>query len=418
MSMDRKIEKKKWPARKIITLVVTGLVFLFIIIYLINNAGKSRIYIDPAYLSIAEVREDLFQEYVPLEGTLIPQTTIFIDAVQGGFIEKVWVEDGDTLHRGDTILKLSNATLELSLMEQETRLFEAINNLENTLITLEQTKYYRQKEITDIEYQIDQADKEFARKKLLYADSLISTKEYEDAERDFKYNRKQLEISLELKRLDSLSAARRSVQIERTMERMNENLSLLRQSIDNLYIRAPEYGVLSKFSAEIGQTMKAGEQIGRLDLPEGYMVRAQIDEHFIASIFLHQKAFVEWEGTRYDMTVEKIYTDVKDGMVQLDLYFNGPTPDKVKRGQSLQINLAFSEPEKAVILQRGAFFNETGGQWVYVLDESEEKATRVPIRIGRKNDQYYEILEGLKPGQKVIISSYSTFGGREELIFR
>jgi HlyD family secretion protein len=418
MGMDRIIEKKKWTTSLILKIAGASLFLLFIIYLLFIRDKQSRLYIDRSQITVATVMEDKFQEFIPVDGVVIPKTTIFIDAVQGGFVEKVYVEDGAMLKAGDTIMKLSNANLELSLMEQETRIFEAINNLENTKIGLEQNKFLRQKEIVGIQYQIDQAQRDFARKKSLYQDEVISEKEYEDAEREHIFSVRQLEISLELKKLDSISAVNRFKQIENTISRMQENLDMLRTNLENLYIKAPAPGKLSSFNNEIGQTKLAGEQLGQIDMMDGFKLKANIDERYISRVYIGQQASFDFAGQTYDLTIGKIYTDVTGGSFQVDLFFEGEEPAQIKRGQTLQLRLAFSSAADAIIVRRGGFFQTTGGNWIYVVDPSNDFATRRTIRIGRQNTQYYEVLEGVGPGEQVIISAYDSFGSKEKLVFK
>ncbi len=416
--MDRAIVKKKWTTRKILNIAAIS-AFVFLLLYLLVFRDKrSKLYVEKSQITIATVLENEFQEFIPVDGVVFPKNTIYIDAVQGGFVEKVYVEDGAMLKKGDTILKLANANMELSLMEQETRIFEAINNLQNTKIGLEQNKFYRQQEIVQMEYQIDQAKIDFERKKKLFEEDVISQKEYEDAERENKYTIKQLAISIELKKLDSISAVTRSRQIDATMDRMQENLDMLRANLENLYIKAPTDGQLSSFSVEIGETKQAGEHLGQIDMRDGFKLRANIDERYISRVYIGQEAEFDFAGKTYYLTIQKIYTDVTNGSFQVDLYFEGDEPDQIKRGQTLQLRLSFSSATDAIIVKRGGFFQETGGNWIYIVDGSGSFATKRKIRIGRQNTNYYEVMEGLEPGEKVIISSYDSFGSKEKLVFR
>jgi HlyD family secretion protein len=418
MGMDRVIEKKKWTTRKILNISAIAAFALFLVYLLAFRDKRSKLYVDRSQVSIATVLESKFQEFIPVDGVVFPKNTIYIDAVQGGFVEKVYVEDGAMLKKGDTILKLANANMELSLMEQETRIFEAVNNLQNTKIGLEQNKFYRQQEIVELEYRIDQAEIDFERKKKLYEEEVISKKEFEDAERENKYTIKQLAISIELKKLDSISAVARSEQIDATMDRMQENLDMLRQNLENLYIKAPTGGQLSSFSVEIGETKTAGEHLGQIDMRDGFKLRANIDERYISRVYIGQEAEFDFAGKTYQLTIQKIYTDVTNGSFQVDLYFEGDEPDQIKRGQTLQLRLSFSSATDAVIVKRGGFFQETGGNWIYVVDPTGDFATKRSIRIGRQNTNYYEVMEGLEPDEKVIISSYDSFGSKEKLVFR
>ncbi|MEZ5198588.1 MAG: HlyD family efflux transporter periplasmic adaptor subunit [Bacteroidales bacterium] len=416
--MDKVIEKKKWTAKKILNISLISIFIIFILYLLFFRDKRSKLYVDKSQITIATVMADKFQEFIPVDGVVFPKNTIYIDAVQGGFVEKVYVEDGAILEKGDTILKLSNANMELSLMEQETRIFEAINNLQNTKIGLEQNKFRRQSEIVDLQYQIDLAKVDFDRKKQLYDEKVISDKEFEDAKRDYDFTFKQLHISMELKKLDSISAATRSIQINHTMNRMEKNLDMLRANLENLFIKSPTDGQLSSFSVEIGETKTAGEHLGTIDMKDGFKLKANIDERYISRVYIGQEAEFDFAGVTYNLSIGKIYTDVTNGSFQVDLFFEGAEPDQIKRGQTLQLRLSFSSASDAIIVKRGGFFQETGGNWIYIVDASGEFATKRKIRIGRQNTTYYEVMEGLEPGEQVIISSYDSFGAKEKLVFK
>lgn len=418
MGMDKAIEKKKWTTNRILSIAGISLFLIFLVYLLFIRDRRSKLYVDKAQITISSVQSDKFQEFIPIDGVVLPKNTIYIDAVQGGFVEKVFVEDGAQLKKGDTILKLSNTNMELSQMETETRIYEAINNLENTKIGLEQNKFIRQSEIVELEYSIDKTRLDFERKKQLYADGVYSKKEFEDAQREYDFTVKQMNISLELKKLDSISAVSRSKNIDATIRRMHNNLGLLKTTIENLYIKAPIEGQLSSFSAEIGETKAAGEHLGTIDLPEGYKLRANIDERYVSRVYIGQVAEFDFAGKTYQLAIGKIFTDVTNGSFQVDLFFEGEEPGQIKRGQTLQIRLSFSSPTDAIIVKRGGFFQETGGNWIYFVDPSGEFATKRKIKIGRQNTNFYEVMEGLEPGEQVIISSYDSFGGKEKLVFK
>jgi len=416
--MDRIIEKKKWTLTRIIMLGAIAIFALFLMWLLIFRDKRSSVYVDRNQVSIAEVYKGKFQEFIPVDGVVFPRNTVYIDAVQGGIVEAVYVEDGAILKKGDPILKLANANMELSYMDQETRMYDAINNLANTRINIEQLKYTRQKEITELQYQIDKIQTDFARKQQFYKDSLISRKEWEDAKRDYDFSLKQLQITLRLRKLDSISGVAQGSQINSSMDRMYNNLSLLRKNMDNMTIKAPADGKLSSFIVEIGETKTAGEHLGQIDLMDGFKLRANIDERYISRVFNGQKAEFDLGGKVYKLEISKIYTDVSNGTFQVDLLFDGPQPDDIKRGQTVQLRVQFSGANDAIIVKRGGFFQETGGNWIYVVDPSGSYATKRPIKIGRQNTSEYELLDGLNPGEKVIVSSYELFGGKEKLIFR
>ncbi|MGE5382828.1 MAG: efflux RND transporter periplasmic adaptor subunit [Omnitrophica WOR_2 bacterium] len=415
--MDRIIEKKTWTVGRILTLSGAA-VFTILVIWMFAFRDKrSKLYIQKDQVTIAEVVEGKFQEFIPVDGVLLPKNTVYIDAVQGGVVDDIYVEDGAILKKGDPILKLSNANMELSYMDQETRMYDAINNLANTLISIEQLKYTRQKEITELNYQIDKLKTDFNRKEIFFHDKLISLKEYEDAKRDYDYASNQLKISLKLKRLDSISGVRQSQQISSSMDRMQANLSLLKRNMDNMTIKSPGDGKLSSFNVEIGETKNAGEHLGQIDIPGGFKVRANVDERYISRIFNGQEAEFDLGGEVYHLVVHKIFTNVTNGSFQVDLLFSGKEPDNIKRGQTLQLRMKFSSETNALTIKRGGFFQETGGNWIYVVNKEGTFAQKRNIKIGRQNIYSYEVLEGLKPGEKVIISSYEPFGDKEKLIF-
>ncbi|MDD4085637.1 MAG: efflux RND transporter periplasmic adaptor subunit [Bacteroidales bacterium] len=416
--MDRKIEKKKWTISRI-ALLAGAIIFVGFVLYLLFLRDKSsKIYVDRNQLTIAEVKADKFQEFIPVDGIVLPKTTIYIDAIMGGNVNEIYVEDGALLRKGDPILRLVNTNLELSYMEQETRIYEAINNLQNTKIGLEQTKFVRQKEIASLNEQLEAVEVSFIRQKALFLDSLISNQDFEDAERAYRYGKKQLQISLELQKLDSISTERRYKQIDQSMDRLYNNLELLKASLDNLTVKAPADGQLSSFSIEVGQTANSGEHLGQIDNPDEYKLRANIDERYISRVSIGQEAEFDFGGKTYLLTIQKIYTDVTAGSFQVDLFFENGYPDHIKRGQTLQLRLKFSSQTDALIVRRGGFFQKTGGNWIYVLDASEEFAVKRPIRINRQNILYYEVLEGLEAGEKVIVSSYDNFGDKDRVVFK
>ncbi len=416
--MDRIIKKKKWTIKKILTIIAI-IAFVGFIIYLLFLRDKaSRLYVEKNQLTIATVVEDKFKEFIPTDGVVYPKTTVYIDAVQGGVVESVHVEDGDHLQKGDTILKLLNTAMELNYMEQETRMLAEINNLQNTGLSLEQNKYLRQKEIIELLYQIDRVKSDFQRKKELYKEKVISDKEFEDAQRDHKFTLKQLEISLKLQRIDSIATVEQQENIETSLDRMRENLRLLRKNMENAYVKAPATGILSSFDVEIGETKSTGQHLGQIDKQDGFKLEANIDERYISRVYVGQPAEFDFAGTTYHLFINKIYTDVTNGSFQVDLLFEDVAPAHIKRGQTIQLRLIFSSETDAIIVKRGGFFQETGGNWIYVLDPSGDFAYKRDISISRQNTNFYEVREGLQPGEKVIVSSYDAFGDKDKLIFR
>ena len=416
--MDRPIKKKKWTTKRILTIGAI-LVFLMFLVYLLFLRDKqSRLYVNKDQLSIATVMEDKFQEFIPADGIVFPKNTVYIDAVTGGIVEAVHVEDGAILKKGDPILKLMNTNMELSTMEQETRMLDAINNLQNTKIQLEQSKFIREKEIANLTYQLQQAKNDYNRKKQLFENQVISLKDWEDSERNYIGLKRQLELSEELQKLDSVFAYSQIKQINGSILRMGDNLKLLRRTIENLNIKAPAAGKLSSFSAELGEIKQVGEHLGQIDMLDGFKLKTRIDERYISRVFVGQEAEFDFNKKTYRLKIRKIYTDVVSGTFEVDLLFIGDFPKHIKRGQTVQLRVIFSSASDAIIVKRGGFFQETGGNWIYVVDPSGSYAEKREISIGRQNTRYYEVKGGLDPGEKVIVSSYKSFGSKDKLIFR
>jgi HlyD family secretion protein len=416
--MDRIITKKKWTVRKIASYSAAAL-FAFFIIYLLFLRDKtSRVYIDASRLTIAEVRLEPFQEFIPVDGVVQPIRTVFIDAVQGGRVEAIYVTDGKVLKAGDSILRLSNPNMELDYMNRETQMYEVINNLQNTRLTMEQRKFVLERQILDIHYQIEKAKIDFERKKDFYREKLISQQEFDDAERDYNYLRAQYDIALRNQRHDSVYTVTQLSQIKASLGRMNMNLSMLRENLEHLCIKSPIAGRLTSFAVEIGETKMAGQTIGHIDVLEGFKLRARIDERYINRTFTGQEAEFDYAGQKYLLEIQKIYTNVQSGAFEVDLHFVDEVPEGVKRGQTLQLRLKFSGTSMANTIRRGGFYQETGGNWIYALDASGKFAEKRIIRIGRQNINSYEVLEGLNPGERVIVSSYDAFGGKDRLIFK
>jgi HlyD family secretion protein len=360
--MDRIIEKKKWTTKRILTIAAISVFVLFLIYLLFLRDKTSKLYIDKEQITIAEVIQDNFQEFIPVDGVVYPKTTIYIDAIQGGIVEAVYVEDGAILKEGDPILKLMNANLELSFMEQQTWMYDAINNLQNTRISLEQNKFLRERELANLKAQVDEAHKAYERNKILFEDSMIAVIDFEDSEREYRNLTKQYKLTKKLQELDSISAITSLEQINSSISRIKNNLSLLERTMENLLIRAPAPGKLSSFSAEIGETKASGEHLGQIDMMDGFELHANIDERYISRVHIGQEAEFDMNNTAYSLRISKIYTDVTNGTFQVELQFQDEEPASIKRGQTIQLKLMFSSASEAIIIRRGGFFQETGGK--------------------------------------------------------
>lgn len=416
--MDRIIEKKRWTTKLFLQFIIAGLFLFFLVYLLFLRDTSSRLKVDVSQIATSLVKEDKFQEFIPIDGVVHPKRTIFIDAIQGGTVEKIYVEDGAILKIGDTILKLSNATVELDYMNRESQTFDVINNLQNSKLGIQRSEFTREDEIADLEYQLDKAKIDFKRKKDLYEDKVISVEEYEITKRDFDYLKIKLTIAKKMQKLDSLSRTKQIGQINSSVARMDNNLEMLKEILGNLYIKAPIAGKLSSFTAEIGETKRQGQNLGQIDNLDGFKLKAEIDERYITRVFIGQAAEIDFIGKTYDLEISKIYTQVANGAFQVDFGFSDETPKDLKRGQTIQVRLKFSGPTNALTINRGGFFQETGGNWIYVIDPSGEFAVKKEIKIGRQNTQNYEVIDGLKQGEIVVVSSYENFGCKDILVFK
>ncbi len=416
--MDRIIKKKKWTPRKIATIVGLSALALLIIYLLFFRDKSSRLYVEKDKISIARVEQGSFQEFIPVDGVVQPIVTIYVDAVFGGRVDEIFVRDGATVEKGDPILRLTNATIEKDYMFQENQALEVLNNYQNTQLNLERNKFTLERQMADLEYQKETATADFNRKNELYKNNHIAKEEYELSEREFRIAQRRYDIAFRAMQHDSIYTQTQMVQIKESIDRMQENLQMLNENLKNLVIKSPIDGQLSSFHAEIGETRNAGENIGQVDVLDGFKLRARIDERYVNRTHLGQKAQFDYSGQTYHLEIQKIYSEISAGAFEVDLYFTEQVPESIRRGQTIQLRLEFSGVSDAIIIPRGGFYQQTGGNWIYVLNPSGDEATKRAISIGRQNIHHYEVQEGLMPGEQVIVSSYDVFGNKERLIFK
>ncbi len=416
--MDKAIKKKKWTTKKVLSIAGAAALAAFILYLLFFRDTSSRLYVDQDKMTIATVEQGHFQEFIPVDGVVQPIVTIHIDAAFGGRVEELYVRDGAILEEGDKILRLSNMQLEMSYMQQESQALEVLDRYQNTRLSLERNMFQLQRELAQLEYRLDIAEKDHVRKKSFYEKDVISEEEYENAERDYHFARQNYNLGLKTLQHDSLYMATQMDQINESIDRVQDNIRMLHANLDNLIIRAPISGRLSAFNAERGETKTTGENLGQMDVLDGYKLRARIDERYINRTFVGQIATLNYGGESYDLEISKIYSNITGGAFEVDLEFNGSEPEGIRRGQTIQLRLQFSGVAEALIIPRGGFYQTTGGNWIYVVDPAGSQATKRQIRIGRQNIHHYEVLEGLEPGERVVVSSYDSYGDRDRLIFR
>ncbi|MEJ2635437.1 MAG: HlyD family efflux transporter periplasmic adaptor subunit [Calditrichia bacterium] len=416
--MDRVIEKKKWPPKKIAGIVLGGLVVFFFIYTFLFGDSSSKLNVETDRVTISTVSRGPFQEYIPVTGSVVPIKTVYLDAVEGGRVETRFIEEGSLVEKGDRILKLDNTNLQLDIMYREAELFQQINNLRNTRLEMERTRLDLQGKLIELDYQIQKQKRLFTRNQELHKKNLISNEEFEQSRDDYNYGVKHRALTLESYKQDSLFRQTQIHQLETSVHRMQANLEIVKQKLDNLIIKAPITGQLTSLNAEIGESKSPGERLGQIDVLDSFKVRVDVDEFYIARIQIGKRGAFDFAGKTYNLVIRKIYPEVSNGRFGVDMYFDGDVPQGIRRGQTLHIRLALGDLSEAVLLARGGFYQKTGGQWIYVVDKSGDFATRQSIKLGRQNPNYFEVLEGLKPGDKVVTSSYDSYGDIDKLVLK
>lgn len=389
------------------------------LLYQAFQVSKVRTYrIGRDTVLIDSVRSGDFSDHIQLQGYVEPIATIFLDAPEAGRVVERYIEEGAAVKQGAIILKLENKDIFLQIMETEARFSEKQNNLRNTLIRMEQEKISLRKELLVQEYDIKRKQRFHEQNETLFKDNLIAKEEFIRSKEDYEYALRLRELLLDRVRQDSLFRQVEIQQLEDNLEINERNLQFVKDRVDNLQVRAPVDGQLSTLEAEIGQTISKGSRIGQINVLTDFKIRAAIDEHYIDRVSKDLTATLDRNGKVYRLRLRKVYPAVREGSFRVDFVFQEDAPDNIRTGQSYHLKMELGTPEFAHLLPRGGFFQSTGGQWVYVLDADGQTANKRPIRIGKQNPQYYEILEGLQPGERVIISDYDTFGDNERIVLK
>ncbi|TKG96148.1 HlyD family efflux transporter periplasmic adaptor subunit [Puteibacter caeruleilacunae] len=416
--MDRTIEKKKGLRPKHIAYIVGVSLFLFLIIKISLSSHTSTFKVERDKISIETVKEGEFNDYIRVIGKVEPITTIFLDAIEGGRVEEKLIEEGSIVKKGDVILRLSNSNLNLSILNSEAHLAEQTNNLRNTLIRMEQEKIAVKTEILQLDMTIQRQKRAYEQNEVLIKDELIPKEDYLRSKEDYLYSVDLKKLKMEKQRQDSLYRSVHIAQMEFALANMQKNLKMVHERVENLKVKAPVDGQLGMLDAEIGQLIGNGTRIGQINVLTDYKIEADIDEHHIDRVQHNLEASFDRQDEDYSLRVRKVYPEVREGQFKIDMVFTSDKPDNIRTGQTYHIKLQLGQPQHAMMIPRGGFFQSTGGQWVYVLDPSGEFAIKRNIKIGKQNPQYYEIIEGLNPGEQVITSSYDTFGENDKLILR
>lgn len=418
--MDRVIEQKKGLAvifskKALPYWLGAGVVVL--VVYLLLQSDSKTMRVDANTLTISNVSDGKFDDYIRVSGQVQPQTTIQLSPLEGGVVERIVTEEGTRVKAGDPILILSNENLDMQILNSEAELAEKENMLRNTVISMEQQKLtLRQNEI-ELGIDVKRNKRHYEQQKALYEDKLIAREEYTKAEEDYFLAVEKYELVRERQKQDS---AYRSIEIKRleeSLENMQKNMKIIRRRKENLVIKAPIDGELGLLDAVLGQSISSGVKIGQINSIGTYKIEAQIDEHYIDRVTLGLSATFDRQGEVFNATVRKVYPEVRSGKFQADFRIDGTQPANIRSGQTYYLNLQLGQSENAVIIPRGSFYQSTGGKWIFVVSPKGDKAVKREIRIGRQNPKYYEVLEGLEPGEKVITSSYESYGDCEVLVF-
>ncbi len=414
--MDRRVEKKVWTPKRIAT--ISGIaIFVCAVIYMaIFGDHSARLNVQVDRITISEVTRGPFQEFTVQRGTVLPIQTYYIDALEGGQIEEIFLEEGTMVEKGRPILKLSNPTLEQNILTQEARLFEQINNMENTRLNLENRAIRNRQELMRVELNLRETERQYEKQKVLYERGLTSQDLFEGARDRYQNDQKRRSFALETVRQDSLYRINQLAALDTSARSLRRQLEHVRRPLENLTVRAPIAGQLSQLNAEIGQLMNRGRRIGQVDVLDAYKMRVGIDEFYITRITKGLKGTIEIGDETYDLTIRRVFPEVLEGQFEVDMDFIDATPQSIRRGQTEQIRLELDAPEEALLLPRGGFYQTTGGNWVFVVEGDE--AVRRDVRIGRQSPEYFEVLAGLSPGERVVTSSYDNYEEIDKLVLK
>ena len=416
--VDRVIPKKRWGRKRILTIAAIVGVIVLIAASFYFTSGKRKLNVDVERITISEVKSGPFQEFIPVNGVVMPLTTIYLDALEGGRVEEKFVEDGAIMKKGDPILRLSNTDLELSLINQETSVYNLLTQMQISQNAARQNTISKLNQMTDVESQLKEAERIYKLNKHLYEQKVIGLQEFRQSENNYNYLREKKKLTEQILSQDSISTKQELDQQRQSYGRTQNALDVMRKKVGDLIVRAPVDGQLTSLDAEIGQSKNKGERLGQLDVLSGFKVRVDVDEHYISRIYTGLMGEFTFAGKEYKLQIKKVYTQVTNGRFQVDMEFEGEVPQGIRRGQTLQIRLALSDETTALLLAKGGFYQQTGGNWVFKVSEGGNTAYKVDVQLGRQNPDYYEVLQGLKPGDKVVTSSYENYGDMQELVLK
>ena len=417
--MDKVIERKGRFSKKQIWYGVAGFVGLALILMIVFADKSRKLNVDLEKITVEEVREDLFKDYIAVIGTVAPIQTIYLDATESGSrVESIVTREGSMVKKGDVIVKFSNTSLIIDISRTEADASRTTNELRNARLNMQKQLVESQSQLLDHEYKLKQQERVYNRSVELQKKKLISDEEYKKATEDVEYTRDKIKLLKESIKQDSLYREIQVVTLENDVTRMRQNLEIVRQRFEGLNLRAPVNGELASLNLEVGQVVGMGTRIGQINVLDSYMLKVEVDEHYISRVTRGLIGDCDFSGTSYKAKITKVYPEVRNGRFTVDMEFVGVFPKEIRIGQTSRIRLELGESNMALLVPRGGFYQSTGGQWIFVIDPSGSTATKRNIRINRQNPQFYEVVEGLKPGEKVIVSGYDTFGDVDKLVIK
>ncbi|MCK9423455.1 MAG: HlyD family efflux transporter periplasmic adaptor subunit [Bacteroidales bacterium] len=416
--MDRVIVEKRWIKKKYWKYFIGSALLLTVILFFIFRDWTSTVRVEKERITIAPVFRGVFNDYITNDGTAAPISTVFLDAYEGGKVEEILLEEGSMLKKGDVIIRLSNNDINLNILNSEAQLAEKSNFLREVRIRMEQEKHSLEREVLNARFDLIAKKRTYEQNKELYKDQLISKDEYLRSEEAYQLADKTQELVLLRQKQDSSFRSLQIEQISDNLKNMQTNLNLVKQQQDYLNVKSPVDGQLGSLMVEIGQSITRGFRIGQINILTSYKIEADVDEHYIDRIRTGLTAYIERTRDTLTLEIKKVYPEVRNGRFKIDLVFTGNLPENIRIGQSYFIKLKLGQTVEATQIPQGGFYQTTGGQWIFVVDKSGQFAVKRNIKIGRKNPQYYEVLDGLVPGEEVIISDYSIFGTNDKVEFK
>jgi HlyD family secretion protein len=417
--VDRVIAKKKWSTKRLLTIGgITALVLLIAASFYFTS-GKSKLNVELDRITISEVKKGPYKDNIPVNGVVLPLTTIYLDATEGGRVEEKYVEDGTVMKAGQPIMRLSNTNLLMTMMTQQNTVYNTLTQMQINHNNAMQNTVGKQTQMADVESLFKEAERVYNLDKKLYAQKAIGLQDYQSAENNYYYLLNKKKLTEQILQQDSISRSQQEKQDKQSYQGSQEALEIMKKKVGDLIVRAPVDGQLTALDAEVGENKNQGQRLGQIDVLSGFKVRVNVDEHYLSRVFIGQTGEFTFAEKTYKLKIKKVFTAVNTGgTFQVDMEFIGDEPKGIRRGQTLQIVLSLSDETTAILVPKGGFYQQTGGNWIFKVSEDGKRAYRVDIQLGRQSMDYFEVLQGLNPGDKVITSSYENYGTMQELVLQ